>query len=135
MTEEIKYASMDQLSLMKRLGFPPQPTTLTMRGAYLMISEKLTKDKKPEGNGPVDAPVEKFTTPRIPAQNGVTQAEVEKHVSQARNGAKEYHLSPEEVKCRALESAIAVSVMGEWKATEENVLQTADKFVGWINGN
>ena len=51
------------------------------------------------------------------------------------NGAKEYHLSPEEVKCRALECAI--EVMKTWpKEGTEDITELADKFVEWIrNGN
>jgi len=50
------------------------------------------------------------------------------------NGAKEYHLSPEEVKCRALESAVNTINLEEFEA--EGLLSLADKFVKWIrNGN
>ena len=53
---------------------------------------------------------------------------------QPKNGAKEYHLSPEEVKCRALECALQHRMI--YKASEENILELADKFVEWIrNGN
>ena len=57
-----------------------------------------------------------------------------------KNGAKEYHLSPEEVKCRALECALNCRV----KAFELNqslfgtdkLLALANTFVKWIrNGN
>jgi len=48
------------------------------------------------------------------------------------NGAKEYHLSPEEVKCRALECSLQV----QKQVSTERILALADKFVEWIrNGN
>jgi hypothetical protein len=52
------------------------------------------------------------------------------------NTVKEYHLSPEEVKCRALECAITHwRTMGNDYSTDD-VLDIADKFVEWIrNGN
>ena len=52
------------------------------------------------------------------------------------NGAKEYHLSPEEVKCRALECAIEMQASYSGDNVFEVVMQRADKFVEWIrNGN
>ena len=60
-------------------------------------------------------------------------APVEKVGTQmARNGTKEYHLSPEQVRSNALESAIAL--MGADFSTEE-YLKRAEKFEEWINGN
>jgi len=51
-----------------------------------------------------------------------------------KTNGKEYHLSPEEVKCRALECAIALINQGN--APAQNWADTADKFVEWIrNGN
>ena len=54
-----------------------------------------------------------------------------------KQNGKEYHLSPEEVKCRALECAIESCRLGkdadEWSLIQ--ILKIADKFVEWIYGN
>lgn len=51
------------------------------------------------------------------------------------NGAKEYHLSPEEVKCRALECAIVV-LQSPNTDPKKNLLILAQEFVEWIrDGN
>ena len=42
---------------------------------------------------------------------------------------KEYHLSPEEVRCRALECALEISDVDDYPHT---ILERADKFVKWI---
>jgi len=111
---EIKYASVPQLNFMKQLGFPGQPADLTMSDARRMIDAKLKEEEK--------APVEK-----VPMKSN-TYEEAPK--------PKEYHLSPEEVKCRALESAI--TIYKTEKATleyEEQLLALAQRFVEWIYGN
>ncbi len=50
-------------------------------------------------------------------------------------GKKEYHLSPEEVKCRALECAIASLKGFEKEFSEKRFLEIANEFVEWIYGN
>ena len=110
MTEE--YASIKQIEFMKKLGFPPQSADLTKAEARVMIDEKLRENER--------APEPEHKHP--PAQAKPT------------NG-KEYHLSPEEVKCRALESAIE---WGKYKdaitSEKTNLFELADKFVEWIYG-
>lgn len=56
-----------------------------------------------------------------------------------KNG-KEFHLSPEEVKCRALEAAsqfmLELSGKGVVGTTPESIMELADRFVEWIrDGN
>lgn len=42
---------------------------------------------------------------------------------------KEFHLSPEEVRCRALECALEM-----WKTEpKSNIIELAEDFVSWIN--
>ena len=114
MTED--YATIKQIEFMKKLGFPPQSAALTKAEARVMIDRKLTEDR----NG--EAPVEKTATVSFEAKTN--------------GGAwdkpyKECHLSPEEVRCRALEAAI------EWsgdKAEMETVMIIANQFVEWIYG-
>ena len=88
---------------------------------------------RPEGNGPVEAPIEKFTQPRIPA------ASAEINYSAKTNGSKEYHLSPEQVehndrlvKKWALESAIEWVSPTKEAWIDNELLGLADKFVKWI---
>jgi hypothetical protein len=76
--------------------------------------------ERDDGNGPVEAPVEKM---------GITKDDPQLPAAKA-NG-KEFHLSPEEVKCRALESAIAYTK----DIPDPELLKFADKFVEWIYGN
>ena len=112
MTED--YATIKQIEFMKKLGFPPQSAALTKAEARVMIDRKLTEDR----NG--EAPVEKTATVSFEAKTN--------------GGAwdkpyKECHLSPEEVRCRALEAAIA---MEKQNYAGEGILELADKFVEWI---
>ncbi len=109
MTEE--YASFKQIEFMKKLGFPAQSTDLTKAAARVMIDEKLKENERdPE-------PEHKHPSAQAPAAST----------------SKEYYLSPEEVKCRALECAIEFS-HGVPRETEATLLVIADKFVEWIYG-
>jgi len=73
-------------------------------------------------------------TMRKIGEGEVITASGDTRVGKITNGAKEFHLSPEEVKCRALESAVNTINLEEFEA--EGLLSLADKFVKWIrNGN
>ena len=110
MTED--YASMKQIQFMQKLGFPPQPTTLTKAQARVMIDEKLKEQEREDEPEHVHPSAQAKPTPG--------------------NGAKEYHLSPEEVKCRALESAIASKDFYPKITEKVDVLKLADEFAEWI---
>ena len=120
MTEE--YASFKQIEFMKKLGFPPQSADLTKQRAREMIDEKLREGEQEFASKGYIKPEHKHP----PAQQlGTTKKE---------SNGKEYHLSPEEVKCRALESAIEFcGVRGEEESQNfRMVLTIADKFAEWI---
>ena len=104
------YASFKQIEFMKKLGFPPQPTTLTKAQARVMIDEKLKEQEREDEPEHVHPSAQAKPTPG--------------------NGAKEYHLSPEEVKCRALESAIEYYKSHD--TSTSMIIEEADKFVEWI---
>ncbi|KKM05883.1 hypothetical protein LCGC14_1749580 [marine sediment metagenome] len=115
MTED--YASVKQIQFMQKLGFPPQPTTLTKAQARVMIDDKLKEQERE------DEPEHKHPPAQTPAPG---------------NAAKEYHLTPEKIahntaiiKCRALESAIEYGGT-HLDRSEDESLKIADKFVEWI---
>ena len=129
MTEE--YASMKQIEFMKKLGFPPQSADLLKSDARRMINDKIEADKdesKTEAPGKMEnmwkkEPVEK------------KQFFPEELIVGTATKGKEYHLSPEEVKCRALECAIEANKLLAVQKDIEKTIELADKFVKWINAN
>ena len=116
MTED--YATIKQIEFMKKLGFPPQSAALTKAEARVMIDRKLTEDR----NG--EAPVEKTATVSFEAKTN--------------GGAwdkpyKECHLSPEEVRCRALEAALKFwEIRGDQEVKLQEVEVMAHDFMEWI---
>jgi hypothetical protein len=113
---EKKLASEAQIKLMMKLGLMPFEG-MTVQEASNAIDAKLSAPKK-----------NKFITE-------VKSPEVERVEFTPNKPKFRAHLSPEEVKCRALESAI------EWcdkvtksglEADSEHLLKLADKFVEWI---
>ena len=80
---------------------------------------------KVEENGPVDAPVERPGTitseTSYSSSTGVALDDLE------------YQIRSREVRCRALESAIAI-IKDKNQFDQEDILAIADKFVEWIYG-
>ena len=147
MTEE--YASMKQIEFMKKLGFPPQSADLTKAKARVKIDEKIKEQESgpaPEHKHPSASADVSYETPGYPKMIDAPVVKVfgkmeEKDIKCIPTEAyiapkeKEFHLSPEEVKCRALECAIewAVKVSRNDIVTDSKaLLEIADKFVKWI---
>ena len=121
-----EYATAKQAKFMEQLGLTPISADLTKQEARQMISDKLEKNGMskteakvtPEAEENLGSPVE---TVKIEGKTHLTPEQFNK-------SGKEYHLSPEEVKCRALEAAL------QWLRIDniEELMKQADKFVEWI---
>ena len=114
-----EYATIKQLEFMKKLGFAGQSAGLTKEDARRMISDKLEK------NGMTKT--EAKATPGAEESLEITERIHPSKISIKTENGKEYHLSPEEVRCRALEAALSV-----YSQEPNRAMEQADKFVEWI---
>ena len=100
---------------------------------YCRACSEKKKQQWDERDGKVDAPME------TPGYTKMIEADKNEQLGTTipKGNGKEYHLSPEEVKCRALECSIewAVKVSRNDIVTDSKALfELADKFVKWIYG-
>ena len=103
---------------------------------YCRACSEKKKQEWDERDGKVDAPME---TPGYPKMIEASTDTSTTSYSAKTNGTKEFHLSPEEVKCRALECAIKMCENEGITHANMNIAKDmakglADEFVEWIYG-
>ena len=102
---------------------------------YCRVCSEKKKQQWDERDAPIQKPGTASGEWETPGYPKMIEADKNEQLGTTipKGNGKEYHLSPEEVKCRALECAIE-SWQGifDGKATPEAITALADKFVKWI---